>query len=353
MPARGRRRRRASAPRGGRRRRSRTRPACGRSGPRRRCRRRPRGRGRRSPAAPGRSSGGRSRRTTTTSAPRSSSARLRCEPIRPSAPVTSTERPRSVPASISRPARRQPRGGGRVGVPQVVERDRVLVGVHAVPEARDGGRPRAGRRRPAPTAARARAPTGRRAGASTAGSRQKNPALIQCSDTRLLVEPGDALAVAAAAAPPRTAVAVARPPSSPSPPALIVVVDQRAEVDVGDRVGVGQAEAIAASSSAARCRRPPVGVSSPVSTQRIRTSAGQAALRGEGRDPIAAVAGQQQEVGEPLADVDRDHVPEDRPAADLDQRLGNRLGVLVQPGATPAAEDRHAGSHGGGLSGMI
>ena len=41
-----------------------------------------------------------------------------------------------------------------------------------------------------------------------------------------------------------------------------------------------------------------------------------------------------------LGGVDPDHVPEDRLAADLDQRLGDRVRLLLQAGPAPAAEDR-------------
>jgi hypothetical protein len=41
-----------------------------------------------------------------------------------------------------------------------------------------------------------------------------------------------------------------------------------------------------------------------------------------------------------------DHVPHDRPAADLHQRLRDRLRVLLQPRAAPATEDYDRGPGG-------
>src|SRR6185312_7120742 len=62
--------------------------------------------------------------------------------------------------------------------------------------------------------------------------------------------------------------------------------------------------------------------------------------RDELLDLLAPIPGQQQEVLEPLGDVDLNHVPDDRPAADLDERLGDRLSVLLKPSAPAAAQDR-------------
>ena len=75
---------------------------------------------------------------------------------------------------------------------------------------------------------------------------------------------------------------------------------------------------------------------------------------------LAQVPGEQQKPPEALRQVDLQHVPEDRTAPDLHQRLGDRPGVFLQAGAAPAAEDDHfgshviaPGSHGGGLSGIM
>ena len=87
--------------------------------------------------------------------------------------------------------------------------------------------------------------------------------------------------------------------------------------------------------------RPPVGVSSPVSTQRTSTPEGQLLGRDVLLDQVALVAGAEHEAAQPLGGVDLDHVPEDRLAADLHQRLRDRLGVLLEPRAAAAAEDHH------------
>src|SRR5262249_18312372 len=62
--------------------------------------------------------------------------------------------------------------------------------------------------------------------------------------------------------------------------------------------------------------------------------------RDERLDLLAPVSGQQQEALESLGDVDLDDVPDDRAAADLDQRLGDRLRVLLKPRAATPAQDR-------------
>ena len=127
--------------------------------------------------------------------------------------------------------------------------------------------------------------------------------------------------------------------------ALAVEVEQRIEVDVGDAVGVGRAEALLAEPLGERASRPPVGVSSPVSTHSTSHPVGPALGRGELRDDLAQVAGGEQEALEALRGVDLDHVPEDRPAADLDQRLRQRFGPLTQARAAAAAEDHDGRLH--------
>ena len=56
---------------------------------------------------------------------------------------------------------------------------------------------------------------------------------------------------------------------------------------------------------------------------------------------LALVAGGQHEAPEALHGVDLHDVPDDRLAADLDQRLGDRLRALLQAGSPPAAQDHH------------
>ena len=134
-----------------------------------------------------------------------------------------------------------------------------------------------------------------------------------------------------------------------------VEVEQRAEVDVGDAVGVGGAEALAAE-PLRRAPRPArrSACRAPVSTHSTSHPVRPALAGGELLDRLAQVAGREQEALEPLGGVDLDHVPEDRPAADLDQRLRHRLGPLAQPRPAAAAEDDdgwlHRFRHCGGYS---
>jgi hypothetical protein len=53
-------------------------------------------------------------------------------------------------------------------------------------------------------------------------------------------------------------------------------------------------------------------------------------------DQLAAVTQAEHEAVEALLGIDPHHVPEDGPAADLDERLRDRLGVLAQTGTRPA-----------------
>ena len=96
-----------------------------------------------------------------------------------------------------------------------------------------------------------------------------------------------------------------------------------------------------------------MGVSAPVSRQSTDASAGHACAVDEAADLLAAVSGQEQKAPEPLREVDLDHVPEDRAAADLDHRLGQRRCPALQARPAATAQDHNAGSHGGGLSGII
>src|SRR4029453_19519138 len=58
-------------------------------------------------------------------------------------------------------------------------------------------------------------------------------------------------------------------------------------------------------------------------------------------DPLALVTGQEHEPPESLLGVDTDHMPEDGPTADLDERLRDRLRSLAEARPTAAAEDHH------------
>ncbi len=191
-------------------------------------------------------------------------------------------------------------------------------------------------------AARARArcpPPGSRA---RPGSKQKKPPLIQCSLRGFSTKPRDPVPSSSSATPHcrfgRTTVIVASAPSCGG---------RRAgpEIDVGDAVGVGGAEASAAEALPQRAIRPPVGVSRPVSTHSTSTPSGQRSPRTNSADRLAEVAGGEQEAIEALRGVDPDHVPEDRLPADLDQRLRHRLRPLPQPRPAPAAEDDDGRPH--------
>ena len=250
---------RSSARRGGTRCRPRTRRAHARPVPRRRCRR-----ARRRPAA----------RAHRDSAERAaSSRRITVTARRP--PSSAADQPAAeqpVGAGDQRRALGQASGGRSVPQlprrppcrPQVVEQHRVLVRVHAVPEAlvaeraqlAGGGQPR--------RAARARAPSRSSSTSSTDGSKQKKPPLTQCSLRGFSTNPRTTPSPFSSATPNwssgRTTVIVAAAGGS------VVLGEQRMQVDVRHAVGVRHAErARRRAASAALRTRPPVGVSSPVS----------------------------------------------------------------------------------------
>ena len=112
--------------------------------------------------------------------------------------------------------------------------------------------------------------------------------------------------------------------------------------------------------SGCSCRsRPPVSVASPVSTrctfhgstllferrdlavlQRDRhVLADRVVVQEVALDLIALVAERQHELVEAVARVVLHDVPQDRPAADLDERLRTHLGLLGQARARAAAQD--------------
>ena len=81
-----------------------------------------------------------------------------------------------------------------------------------------------------------------------------------------------------------------------------VEVEQRAEVDVGDAVGVGRAEALAAEPlGRAAAIRPPVGVSSAGVDALDLDPVGPALGRGELLDHLAQVAGASRKRSKPCA----------------------------------------------------
>ena len=112
------------------------------------------------------------------------------------------------------------------------------------------------------------------------------------------------------------------------------------EIDVGDAVGVGEREG-AVPDPVRGERDPASGLRLLTGLEALDGDAGRPRLGGgEAGDHLAAVAGQQQEPAEAVGRVDPDDVPEDRPPADLDQRLRDRVRVLLQAGTATSAEDR-------------
>jgi hypothetical protein len=164
-------------------------------------------------------------------------------------------------------------------------------------------------------------------------------------EARLLVEARDqALAVEA-----RDAELELRPDDGHRREGAVggVEVELRAEVDVGHAVGVGDAEAGGAE-PVSHARDAPSGRGllprvDAVDLEALR----QAVRRYEVLDQLTLVAEAEDEAPEALLGVDPDDVPQDRAAADLDQRLRDRLGVLTEPRAAAAAKDDDGLVHGG------
>jgi hypothetical protein len=140
---------------------------------------------------------------------------------------------------------------------------------------------------------------------------------------------------------------------------LAVEGDQRADVDVGDPVAVGQAEGLvaeivahAAEPSAGHGLEPGVGEGDapglaldPVDLDRVGGEVDRHVVGAVEEfqevllDHVALVAAADHEVGQPVGGVDLHDVPEHRPGADLDERLGQDGGLLAQPGAVAAGEN--------------
>jgi hypothetical protein len=122
---------------------------------------------------------------------------------------------------------------------------------------------------------------------------------------------------------------------------LAVEVREGGEIDVGDPVRVGGRERLVADHilrkldpAAGRGVEPGVDATD-VDPARPR------APPGPPLDPLALVAGQEQEPPESLLGVDTDHVPEDGPTADFDERLRDRLRSLAEARPAAAAEDHN------------
>ena len=107
---------------------------------------------------------------------------------------------------------------------------------------------------------------------------------------------------------------------------------QRVKVDVRDAVRVGEAEGAAAEHVGGASDAPARGrVLARVEARDLDRLA--PVLCGhEVLDHLAQVAGQEDEAAEALGGVDVDDVPEDRLAADLDQRLRDRMRLLHASG---------------------
>jgi len=116
--------------------------------------------------------------------------------------------------------------------------------------------------------------------------------------------------------------------------------EQRSQVYIGDAVRVGQAERALAQPVGCE-RHAPAGLRLLPGVEALDLDAvGPPLLHDEPLDHLAEVARQQQEAAEALGGVDPDYVPDDRLAADLHQRFGDRVSLLLQARAAPAAEDR-------------
>ena len=117
---------------------------------------------------------------------------------------------------------------------------------------------------------------------------------------------------------------------------------QQRKVDVGHPVGIGDVKCPVVRQLRRRALDPAagLGLDSRLHTDDLETRRPVAACD-ELLDHLALVADAQHEPVDTLAGVDLDYMPEDRPAADLDKRLGYLPRVFLETGAAPAAEDRN------------
>ena len=119
-----------------------------------------------------------------------------------------------------------------------------------------------------------------------------------------------------------------------------VVVELVTEIDVGDAVGVGRAEGRSGQSVPGQVD-PSAGRGLGAGEHGLdRDALGPRLAGDEAIHQLGEVPGQEQEPPEAVGDVDVDHVPDDRPPADLDQRLGDRGGTLPQASPAAAAQDQ-------------
>ncbi len=127
---------------------------------------------------------------------------------------------------------------------------------------------------------------------------------------------------------------------------IAVEGDEGAQVEVGDAVGVGETEgALAQVVGGAGDAPAGGGVEAGVEAAHLPV---RRKGRREGLDPVCPVAEKKLEAPKALARVERHHVPQDRLAADLDERLRQRLAGLAHARALAAAEDGHR-EHRGSL----
>src|SRR6185369_1465427 len=134
----------------------------------------------------------------------------------------------------------------------------------------------------------------------------------------------------------------------------------RGDVDVGDAVAVGEAEALLVGDVVADAPQPAAGHRALAGVDQrhaprlgvllvhfhrvlghverdvrhVQEVVGEVLL-----DDVALVAAADDEVVDAAGRVDLQDVPEDRPAADLDHRLGLEVGLLRKPAAEAAGED--------------
>jgi hypothetical protein len=119
----------------------------------------------------------------------------------------------------------------------------------------------------------------------------------------------------------------------------VVEGEECAQIDVGEPVGVRDADARLAQLGLEQLQAPArVGLHAGIDA--LDAYALRPALRvHEALDRASAVAGREQEARETLHRVELDHVPHDRHPADLDERLGDLPRALAQPRAAAATED--------------
>ena len=122
-----------------------------------------------------------------------------------------------------------------------------------------------------------------------------------------------------------------------------VKLQESVQVDVGDSVGVGRAEALPREAGLQQLD-PPSGRGVRAGVLTIDPDAVGPLVDGdELLDQLAAIASRQHEPAEALPRVELDHVPHDRVPPDLHERLRDLPRVLLQPCPPPTAEDHDLG----------